>query len=589
MMPRRLTRLLAVTLSVALRTSGAPGAQQSDAAQTPAEEQPPLPSAQVEKVEVRLVQIPVIAQDRNGRPITDLTTDEIVVKEGGQKLKVAFLDPFVSEVERPGPDGQVRLYVGAPGGWDGVVTSAPGDPRYMVIFIDIENDQKLTRPEAMQDVLQFVDEELDPSFRTAVMSYDGEVHQEVTFTSDKDAVRTGVQRAYARTSRPQLDLTARIQGLIRELQQCEVGESTSYDFERPADETCLRTVALQYADEHRPQSEDYVHALEGVVRYAGGLKGRKSVLAVSHGVAVDTTTEVLEAMRAYYGNTEQLANLQLYIMAGEGARVEMDELMALAVQQQVTLNFVDRTSAPSGVSGAREMGMPTPGARPYQAAFEAAQTDLEEIATHTGGVFRSTPQDLLRGLKQAIALEAGGYMLGYYVEEYFSPKRLRRVNVDTTRKGVQLVHRRGYYSQPTYSDTFRGSFTLGAPLRLEGDGRPGQFQPFTIVVDPKSLGYSDTGAGEALANLTLHVRVETFEGRPLADSYHFLTHSYPIELWNAADIEPMMISGWAELPPYDYRLVAVVRNARSGIGGEVSTTLSVKASPPAPSASTTSP
>ena len=57
-------------------------------------------------------------------------------------------------------------------------------------------------------------------------------------------------------------------------------------------------MALEYGDEHRPQTRDYLFGLEGVIRYAGGLKGRKSVLAVSHGVPAETTTEVLEAMRS---------------------------------------------------------------------------------------------------------------------------------------------------------------------------------------------------------------------------------------------------------------------------------------------------
>jgi len=43
------------------------------------------------------------------------------------------------------------------------------------------------------------------------------------------------------------------------------------------------------------------------------------------------------------------------------------------------------------------------------------------------------------------------------------------------------------------------------------------------------------------------------------------------------------VTGWMELPPFDYRLVAVVRNARSGYGGEFSTELSVA---PAPAAAT---
>jgi hypothetical protein len=103
--------------------------------------------------------------------------------------------------------------------------------------------------------------------------------------------------------------------------------------------------------------------------------------------------------------------------------------------------------------------------------------------------------------------------------------------------------------------------------------------PFSIVVDPDQLGYQEfPAAGVAEATLTLHFRVETEEGRPLADSYHFLSHTYPLELWEKDDVEPIIIKGWVELPPYDYRLVAVIRNARTGMGGELAIALAVPGS-----------
>jgi VWFA-related protein len=571
----RSTRLLVVLLASLLVT---PASVSQEAPEPEGTDDRPAETGLVEEVEVRLVQIPILAQDRHGRPITDLTAEEVVVKDRGKKMEVAFLDPFVTDLERPGPDGEVRLYVSAPGGWDGVVTSAGGgEPRYLVLLIDIENDAKLRRPDAMAEVKQFIDDELDPSFRTAVMSYNGHLNQEVSFTSDKEALHSAVLRAYARSPRPDLDLQARVRGLIRQFEECQEGETTPYSFHRDADDTCLRNIALQYADERRPFSRDFLDALEGVIRYAGGLKGRKSVLALSHGVAAEATKEALEAMRAFFGNTEQVSRLQLSLIAGEGARLEMDAIMDLAVRQQVTLHFVDRNSAPTGGAGVRQDRMYMPGARPMQAAFEAPQVDLEEIATHTGGVFVHSPQQVYKGLSHAINLEHGGYLLGYYVREYLSPKRLRKVSIGTKRKGIEIVHRRGYYSaRESSGSSLNGSIRIGRPVALDAEGREGQFVPFHIVVDPTQLGYQEyPDAGAAEATLTLHFRVETPEGRPLADSYHFLSHAYPLELWEKDDIEPIIIKGWVELPPYDYRLVAVIRNARTAHGGELTTSLAV--------------
>jgi VWFA-related protein len=573
----RLTRLLAGFFASLLVVSWSVSQEKSDPGETDAS---PAETGVVEKVDVHLVQIPIIAQDRNGRPISDLTPEEVVVKDRGKKMEVAFLDPFVSEIERPGPDGEVRLYVNAPGGWDGVVTSeGDAEPRYMVLLIDIENDAKLRRPAAMAEVKQFVDDQLDSSFRTAVMSYNGHINQELSFTSNKEAIHSAVLRAYSRAPRPDLDLNARVRGLISQFEECQEGETTPYSFQRDADEICLRNVALQYSDERRQFSKDYLDALEVVIRYAGGLKGRKSVLALSHGVAAEATTEALEAMKAYFGNTEQVSTLRLSLIAGEGSRIRMDEIMNLAVRQQVTLHFVDRNSAPTGVTGVRQDINYMPGARPMQAAFEAPQVDLEEIATHTGGVFVHSPQEVYKGLTHAINLEQGGYLLGYYVSEYLSPKRLRKVSVGCKRKGVEVVHRRGYYSSRESSGrALNGGIRLGKGVPLEDDGREGLFMPFKIVVDPETLGYQEfPDAGAAEATLTVHFRVETEEGRPLADSYHFLSHAYPLELWEKGDVEPIIINGWVELPPYDYRLVAVVRNARTGVGGELTTAVSVPA------------
>ena len=184
-------------------------------------------------------------------------------------------------------------------------------------------------------------------------------------------------------------------------------------------------------------------------------------------------------------------------MAGEGARVEMDDpdgARRAAAGSHSTSSIATRLRPGCAERATIGQQQPWPARDRYEAAFVAAQADLEEIATHTGGVFRHTPQDLYRGLKQAISLEGGSYTVGYYVTEYLSPKRLRKVKVNATRRGVQVVHRRGYYSQATYSESFNGTIRLGKPLRLEADGRPGQFQPFSIEVESEGRSATRTSA-----------------------------------------------------------------------------------------------
>src|SRR5207344_696080 len=119
-------------------------------------------------------------------------------------------------------------------------------------------------------------------------------------------------------------------------------------------ESCMESVVYDYGDEVRPRAESFLTALEAVVRYAAGLDGRKSAVIVSHGVAVDASTELREAMHAIFGDTPQLAQATLQSMSGEGARHQLDDLLDLAIRSEVTLHFVDRTQVPPGTGTARQ-------------------------------------------------------------------------------------------------------------------------------------------------------------------------------------------------------------------------------------------
>ena len=92
-----------------------------------------------ERVVVRLVQMAILAKDRRGAPIDDLVADEIVVKDRGHKMRVAFLEPFAREPS-PGEIPDVRLFVAAPGSEEQTTRSTNAAPQYLVLLVDVEHD-----------------------------------------------------------------------------------------------------------------------------------------------------------------------------------------------------------------------------------------------------------------------------------------------------------------------------------------------------------------------------------------------------------------------------------------------------------------
>jgi len=160
-------------------------------------------------------------------------------------------------------------------------------------------------------------------------------------------------------------------------------------------------------------------------------------------------------------------------------------------------------------------------------------------------------------------LERGGYLLGYYLDEPLSPEQLAKVKVRSARKGVRILHRRGYFARDGIAHSAAGSLVLGVPLSLEEDGRSGQFVPFTIVADATRLGY-ELSEETASANLTLSVRVSSTDGRVVVETFHLFGHSYPGRAWQSGRVEPLEIRGWTECSPGNYRIGILLRNPKTG-------------------------
>lgn len=565
-------------LLLALLVLLTPGAAPAQEAEPEAASQPASAPQFDEEIEVRLVRVPLIARDRQGEPVTDLTPDELRVVERGEEKRIAYLEPLRDEAADAGPLPEVRLHVEAPGGGDPVALAGATEPRHMIFLVDVENDQPLGKLDAAEDLIRFATQELDDAYRVAVLSFNGHLNVEIGFSTDRRRVARAITRAFDRPPRPHMDLRRQVRGLIEKLEDCIVERKS---FSRRGSPQCIQSAMREYTDEQRMRAKDFLGALEGVVRYLSALEGRKSAVVISHGTSMNVATEFAEAVRAVFGQTDDLPSLQLDLMSGEGALAERGDIIDLAIRNEVTLHFVDRTTVPTGDYGARQADPNMPGAFPMTVTHRAAQMDLQELAEHTGGVFVSD-FELIEGLREVARLEEGVYHLGYYTDRYLSPEQLAKVRVETSRPGVRITHRRGTYARAedlNIPSRLLGRIAVGRPEE-PSSGEPGVHLPFQVIADPRRLGYQLQGEA-AVVELSLHLQVQAADGRAAADSYHFLRHGYPAEVWLSGEEEPVIVEGWVELPPGEYRLVASLRNPAREMGGVLDRMLEVARRPSA--------
>ncbi|HEX6098950.1 MAG TPA: VWA domain-containing protein [Thermoanaerobaculia bacterium] len=538
-------------------------------AQTPPADPKAAPFS--ERIDVRLVTIPVLVRDSQGRPVTDLRAEDVQIVDGRQTYPAAFASPFYEGAEARKDLPQVRLMTQVPGGAVEVARSSVREPRHLLILADLINDPPTGRKDTMEALGKFIDTELDPSFQVALMVYDGDLRLRLPFTHDRATAAAALRKVAEERPRGRETLEARMEGLLIKIESCRIEQpDTQFDENtRPeenagggfADERCLRDSMYEYAGEQMPRATGFVNAIEGAVQYAAGLEDHAFVLTVGGNVGFDPSREVAEAMRAVFGPTEDIRHIEQLLYGEDLLRPHIERVMQAAYRANVSLSFLDRSVGPSD-SAARRRQAFQPGFRPIKTAFDIAQQGLDEIAASTGGAFVATTQ-VANGLRESVELAEGGYYVGFYVKDDapMTQKRIERIKLRSTRTGVTFKHRRAYEGPRVASDTaaprIRGIIQVGFPEEQEFQGVKGNIIPLRLVLDPRDLGYKET-ASNAATEFTVHLRLVTPKGALLADSYHVLTHSYTLDAWKSKQFEPPELRAWADLPDGDYFAEAIV-------------------------------
>ena len=413
--------------------------------------------AQTFKSGVDLIRFDVRIVDENGKPITDLRQDEIVIEEHGRALPVSLFQR-VTEPAESYVDAALRAVTAQ-------VSSNEAFPRghqYILIF-DQQHITPGNEQRARAAAVQFIRRQVRPSDRVALFAVPGPGPQ-LGFTADKarlskelESIRGSYQRTVSTAfgtmgifeAHRVVQGDERLAVLLVERMASEtgtdiIGSDTTGQPRRPGgeDPKVARGILLENArtvvNQSDAESRQFLQRLAEVIAQFRDIEGRKTVVLFSEGFFQDNLSR------------------------------ELESVAAAAAQSYCVFYTFDVNQRSTGATEATfsETSLGT--------EIQSRIAPLATLAVETDGMMivdaaARTDQALDRIAEQA----QDYYLVGFApsAEAKLQRGKYRRVTVKVTRPGARVSARTGYAMPPerVVADKKRAiDRVLGAPFVQQG-------------------------------------------------------------------------------------------------------------------------
>ena len=384
------------------------------------------------RVLTRLVQVSVIAEDGNGKPVVGLTKDDFTITESGQQQKINYFTEQSNEnltmtasMTKPAPNTFSNRYeqkANAP-------TSAT------VILLDTRNTRALDMAYARKQVDTFLND-LQPQDRVALYILGSRLRILHDFTQDA----TSIRRALG-TDQNTDDFR---------IAASEPGASDTGDANLDASVDAANARVAEFYMNNRV--EQTALAIKIIADHLKGLPGRKNLVWVSAAFPIDILTA--------QGPTPQ-APERPGAGGGSGAvpgpitgvtsyADQIEDATRSLNSANVAVYPVDARGLIGNPIGVNQAGPRGRGAaRPNTASpFPARQNfdTMNTFAERTGGKAFYNTNDIHGAVRKALDDSKVTYVLGYYPTNANWDGKFREIKVRTSKSGVHLHYRLGYFA-----------------------------------------------------------------------------------------------------------------------------------------------
>jgi VWFA-related protein len=402
----------------------------------------PTPPAEddVVKISTTLIQVDVVATDKDGNQIKDLKPEDFEIYENGDKQSVKSLSYIPITVEERTEQSKT------PSKNQPYVPTTPLKPeqvrRSIAIVVD---DLSLTfgGADAVRDALRkYVDQQMQPGDLVAIIRTAGGIGTLQQFTTDKRMLYAAIEKIrWYPTGRGRVGDFAPIEPNFKEILSgvkdlSGDGEQTGG---QPTAEQARQTREMNdYAERYRDDifTAGTLGAINYVIRGMKDLPGRKSLLLYSSGFPlIDRDRE-----------GRVIPNVRMT----DGVR----RLIDLANRASVVIYTADARGliAPGATGQDDTFGISNEGVgnilEQRRNELRDTQEGLRFLAEETGGRAFINNNDLNAAIRKTLDEQRGYYLLAYEPDaETFKPeeRKFNKLTIKVTRPGVKIRYRSGFF------------------------------------------------------------------------------------------------------------------------------------------------
>ncbi|MDX1630420.1 MAG: VWA domain-containing protein [Thermoanaerobaculia bacterium] len=534
-----------------------------------------------ETIETVVVEVPVHVLDARGRPVRGLTAENFEIVDRRRKQTITGFEVI----------DRARLERVAEGEAGSIPVAAR---RHILLLFDLSLSDPSAIARARHAAMDMVNQSLHPSDLVAVATYSEMrgLNLVLGFSPDRSQVALAIDSLgladvpeavpdplglVIAESRPS-DGGATEGGTAPGLQRGDAALAQILSGELGDLQVGMDRVARQ---EIRNRAMAMTRSLQELARILNTVDGRKHVVLFSEGM--DSSV--------FFGteNTADRAALAEASARGERWRIDTNELYGSGASMSMLETMVEEFRRADAAIQAVDIGW----LRADDASTSRGRQDaLFTMANETGGELFSNFSDLGEAVTEVLSRTEVVYLLAFQPEDLELDGEYHRLEVELVGgpKGARLVHRPGYYAPEPFekrpglvrrlqaAETVldgpdRGEMVHGvfaAPVRVTGNEC---YVPVLVELSGRPLL---VGAREGVAAVELYGYAVDRNGR-VAD---FFSKTLGLEL---AKVRPVLETsglkyfGSLDLPPGEYALRVLARNAATGQTSRMTYSLNVPA------------
>lgn len=556
----------------------------------------------VMRVETRLVEISVVAQDSRGRAVTGLSRNDFQLYDDGKPVPIEIFSA-------PSPE-RAPAETLPPNTFSNQIVA---QPNITVVLLDGLNTSFHDQSWARTEVVRFLSD-LRPEDRVGIMFLGDHLSVLQNFTSDPELLLAALKHAPLRNPRElegsappqswdeadQASLNVMGNGASGSINPSIIPTVSTSSASGTGSASSATSMGLQGEASAMAQMEAVMSQFQGhesayfqvdsvqrtldallaIAKYLGHFPGRKNLIWVSGGFPISIG---FDAPRAPGDTRDQIH----FTAALEQAYKALNAALNNA---NMSIYPVDARGLVAGAPGMMDWNK-----------FYSTQSAMKELASATGGRAFLNTNDLARVIRAAADDSKASYELGFYAHDVRQNGKYHSLKVKVSRPGVHLRYRPGYFADwravktPKTDDPVAAQFdqAIYSPLDSPGVGltvtldkvvhltstrrnmRTNQLVPWHktrallgIDVDARELALKSGSGGDGV-QLTFVVAQTGADGKVLdANRYDMKMRIAARSVERLRD-EGLHMQKWVDLTNGATSLELVVRDANSGALGSV--------------------